>query len=425
MEKKALIVGIDGVPYPLLQELIEKGHMPGIAGILKDGHKLHRMYATLPDLSCVSWTSFMTGANPGAHGIFGFTHLAPSTYTLTFPTSRDIKVPKFWRILRLQGKIKKTAALNIPNTYPAFPIDGLLVTGFVSVEYDKSVYPPSYLPYLKERHYVIDVDASVAHKDPPKFYDSLVKNVEKREEVFCELFDKEPWDIFIAIITETDRLHHFFFDKKESDLFTHLYRKVDTAVTSLYKAARKKWGENFFFMMLSDHGFAPLTKEFNINAYLQRVGLLNIDETKQFYDRIGGGSIAFTLDPGRVYINFKGKYPRGVVEPSAMKETRKKLKEVLFGFKDENGERVLQYVFEKEELYRGPQLELAPDLLCVGRRGYDLKGNMQKKDNLSLTPTFKGMHTWDNAILVIPENVKIDGQFTIELPAKLIMQYFS
>lgn len=57
MQKKALIIGIDGLPRDLLVAMIEKGVMEGLGAILDTGYRIHSMKASLPDISSVSWTS--------------------------------------------------------------------------------------------------------------------------------------------------------------------------------------------------------------------------------------------------------------------------------------------------------------------------------------------------------------------------------
>src|SRR4030042_7206843 len=105
--KKALILGIDGVPYSLLSTYINHGTMPNLKKILSQGLALHQMNASIPDISSVSWTSFNTGVNPGEHGIYGFTDLQPGSYSLYFPNSNDIKASAFWEIL---GKTNQKAS---------------------------------------------------------------------------------------------------------------------------------------------------------------------------------------------------------------------------------------------------------------------------------------------------------------------------
>src|SRR3990170_5709525 len=108
--KKALLIGLDGVPCSLLNRYLNQGVMPHLKKILDEGFSLHSMNASIPDVSSVSWTSFATGVNPGEHGIYGFMDVQPRTYSLSFPNSRDVKAPPFWEIL---GKTnRKTSTLH-------------------------------------------------------------------------------------------------------------------------------------------------------------------------------------------------------------------------------------------------------------------------------------------------------------------------
>ena len=424
MQKKALIIGIDGVPRELLVEMIQKGAMEGLRKIVDRGYLIHPMKASLPEISSVSWTSFMTGRNPGEHGIFGFTHLNPASYDLHFTNSKDIKSPTFWQHLSSKGKIKKTLVLNVPNTYPAFPIEGLIVSGFVAVDFEKAVYPSSYVPFLRSMDYMIDVDAEKARKDRRAFYNDILKSLSTRGKTSLSLFDREPWDLVLLCLTETDRLHHFFFDEKESPTFEAVYRIIDQILSELYQKARKAWGDDFLFLIVSDHGFSALQQEVNLNAYLANTGMLKLNPAREYYQKIDTGTVAFAMDPGRIYIHYANRYPRGHIRPHQQKETRDKLRELLLGLRDAEGNQIIQSIFEKEEIYRGPFAENAPDLVCLPKSGFDLKGNMRKKDVFT-TDVFKGMHTWDNAVLVAPTGLKMEADINIEYPSNVIIDYFS
>src|SRR4030043_2461972 len=113
--KKALIIGIDGVPYSLLSTYIQMDVMPNLKKILSQGFTLHQMNASIPDISSVSWTSFNTGVNPGEHGIYGFTDLKPGSYSLYFPNSNDIKASPFWEILGKTNQKPSTLAQKYYN----------------------------------------------------------------------------------------------------------------------------------------------------------------------------------------------------------------------------------------------------------------------------------------------------------------------
>lgn len=423
MKKKALIIGIDGLPRELLLGMVGKGAMEGLKQILDTGYTVHPMKASLPDISSVSWSSFMTGGNPGEHSIFGFTHLKPGSYDLHFTGSKDIKIPPFWQTLSRKGKIHRTAVINIPNTYPAFPIDGVLVSGFVAVDFEKAVYPSSYIPSLRSMDYRIDVQPEKARDDKPGLYRDILDTLSTRGKVCLKLFNDESWDIFVACFTETDRLHHFFFDEKDTAPFEAVYKMIDGIVSELHAGAREKWGEDFLFLMLSDHGFTLLQKEVNLNAYFQETGFLRVDPAKEYYEKIASGTAAFAMDPGRIYIHYQNKFPRGHIKPRQGREIREKVKELLLALQDREGNRVIRSIFEREEIYRGPFAESGPDLVCIPYPGYDLKGNMRKKEVFTFD-IFRGMHTWDGAVFVAPSDIRVDDSINVEYPSKVIMEYF-
>jgi predicted AlkP superfamily phosphohydrolase/phosphomutase len=422
--KKVLVIGIDGLPQDLLIGMMDKGVMKGLRSIMESGYRVHPMKASLPEISSVSWTSFMTGVNPGEHGIFGFTHLEPHSYKLHFTNSKDIQAPTFWQILSKQGKIKKTLVINVPSTYPAFPIEGLLVSGFVAVDFEKAVYPSSYVPILRSMNYIIDVDAEKARKDKKGLYADILQSLSVRRKVFLDLFHREAWDLCVFCITETDRLHHFFFDEKETASFEKPYQMIDDITSELYHAAKKKWGEDFLFMILSDHGFSLLKQEVNLNAYLQKMGLLRLDASKDYYEKIDRGTLAFAMDPGRIYLHDENRFPKGQVALDQGRQIREQLKAMLSDLKGEDGTPVIHSIFEKEKIYKGPYLEQAPDLVCVPNPGYDLKGNLRKEEVFTVD-LFRGMHTWENAVLMLPEQIKVETPINIEFPAKVILDYFS
>ena len=127
---KVIVLGIDGVPCSLLNRFINEGLMPNLADLVKKG-TLTPMTASIPEVSSTSWSTFMTGVNPGRHGIYGFTELQKGTYKWRFPNFNDIKSDTLWDIA---GKYKKKSiVLNVPSTYPARELNGILTAGFLAI----------------------------------------------------------------------------------------------------------------------------------------------------------------------------------------------------------------------------------------------------------------------------------------------------
>src|SRR5215470_11785116 len=88
--KRVVVIGLDGTPCTLARTFIEDGTMPRFAELAGRGTLL-QMDTSIPDISSVAWTSFMTGANPGKHGIYGFLDLVAGSYKIYFPSSKHIK----------------------------------------------------------------------------------------------------------------------------------------------------------------------------------------------------------------------------------------------------------------------------------------------------------------------------------------------
>src|SRR5437879_12191299 len=112
--------------------------MPNLARLLGAG-TLAPMCSSIPVISSVSWTSFMTGHNPGKHGIYGFTDVKPGTLTLFFPNFGNVRSETLWDVAGRAGK--RSIVLNVPNTYPARPLDARLVSGFGAVHLARAAQP--------------------------------------------------------------------------------------------------------------------------------------------------------------------------------------------------------------------------------------------------------------------------------------------
>ena len=444
-KKKALIIGLDGVPHSLLSAYIKNDVMPNLKRILSQGTTLHRMNASIPDISSVSWTSFNTGVNPGEHGIYGFTDLKPGTYSLYFPNSRDIQTPTFWEILgrtnqktstllqRYHHKINhpyRSIILNVPHTYPALPMNGILISGFVVIDLRKATFPESAYPYLDSIHYLIDVEAETAKQDKCAFMKSLFECLEIRKKAIFHFFAEESWDLFLACITETDRLHHFFFDaslEKENpyhESFIRFYAELDKFIKILYDGFSKMSDEKGFFMILSDHGFSPIKQEIYINAFLREKGFLELKEEGEFYEKIGDRTKAFALDPCRIYLHSRETYPRGKVSRKEKEGVLEEIKEALRTLKAEDGDPIIDQMYQKEEIYEGPTTGRAPDLVCLSKDGYDLKGSLERKGVFGHSQ-FAGMHTRHDAFCIVSSSIQAAGKPSIEHMTEYILKYFA
>ena len=238
--RRAVVIGLDGTPCSLLRRLAGDGTMPNVRDLLGSG-SLRTMTTTIPEISSVAWSSFMTGTNPGKHGVYGFLDLKPSSYRIYFPNATHVKGETLWDVLGRHGK--RAVVVNVPSTYPAREINGVLISGFVAIQLERATWPPSLVPRLKEVGYQIDVDARKKKESDVALMADVFHTLERREIILMELFEKESWDLFIGVITETDRLQHFFWEAIEDanhpfhERFRSFYGRVDDVIGRIADAA--------------------------------------------------------------------------------------------------------------------------------------------------------------------------------------------
>jgi predicted AlkP superfamily phosphohydrolase/phosphomutase len=400
---RTVMVGLDGVPHSLLSDLQKEGYVPNMSTIFQKGH-LGRMDVCIPEISSVSWTSFMTGKQSGEHGIYGFMDIEPGTYSLFFPNYAHLQSETLWDELGSQGL--KSVVINMPATYPAHPIHGAIISGFVALDIDHAVYPVSLADMLHSIGYRVDIDTSKARSDQDFLFRDLSATLNVRNLAVDKLWNEIDWDLFIVVITGTDRLMHFLWDAYENrshpyhENFLEYFQKVDQFVGNMYERFASLDGyhsdRNTFFM-ISDHGFTGIKSEVYLNAWLEDNGFLKFNnDNPRMISEIGPGSKAFALDPSRIYINRKGKYPLGCVDRFEYEHIRQDLVDGLQSLKFGVGDSVMKKVYTKEELYFGKCIDTAPDLVALSNHGFDLKGKVSAKAVFGRS-ALSGMHTQDDA----------------------------
>jgi len=399
---RLIIIGLDGVPYHLIKDLAYKNIMPFTKSIIERGI-FKKVESTIPEISSVAWSSIITGKNPGEHGIYGYTDIPIGTYRLSFPNYNNLKVPPFWELFPQS----KAVIINVPSTFPVHPINGVHISGFVSLDLERSVYPKSLIPTLKRYKYKIDVDASKAHKSKQIFIKDLFQTLEARVVIYKQLWEISDWSTFMLVFTGTDRLAHFLWDTYEDDkneyhdVFLDYFCRIDEIIGQIDASL----ADNDILIILSDHGFERLKQEININSILKKYGFLSLKGNgRRGYADIDEKTVAFALEPSRIYINYEGKYPEGKIKE---KDTHKIRYELFSLFKEFsfNGRRIAKRILNKEEIYKGQYLSIAPDIVLVPEECIGFKASL-KTDEIIEESIFTGKHTQDNAFFILKSNDK-------------------
>lgn len=404
MAEHALVVGLDGVPLTLLEELAARGVMPAVGELLSDGTPAE-LVAPVPEISSTSWASFLTGTNPGRHGVLGFVDVHPDSYQAYFPNLSALDADPLW-VLAARGGLS-TACLNVPGTYPAPSLPGILISGFVAPSIERAVSTPRLLPVLEKFDYRLDVEPGDVTARPEDFVARLGQSVRSRRRTFEHLLRTERWQVAVAVLTETDRLQHFLWQdvadpgSPRHELVLGLYREVDAAVAALVDAVPA--GTALF--LVSDHGFGPAHCQFHLNAWLRERGLLPPLADVPTLSGLDERARAFGLDPGRVYLHQQEFHRRGPLSVAAAEELADELAAELAALRwadgrvgpDADGPRLLTAVHRREEVYLGPHTARAANLILEPAPGVQLRGTWRARDVLG-TDVFTGTHTRGNAV---------------------------
>lgn len=402
--RQTVVIGLDGTPFSFLKKEFARGNLSNIAALEARG-RLAPMETEIPTVSSVAWASFMTGKNPAEHGIFGFTDRKPGSYEMTFPNYAHLQAEPVWDAMSRDGK--RCCIINVPSTYPARPLNGVLVSGFVAPNLKRASYPEAAYEYLNSSGYRIDVDASEARESPELLLEDLHLTLEKRREALWHFWRQERWDLFACVFTGTDRLHHFLWRHyQEEDAvygaeFKRYYARLDEIVGEFVDGLDR----DIALLMLSDHGSCTIRSEVYLNAFLVEQGFTRFkgSEPRMISDIDPAASRAYCMDPGRIYLNLEGREPAGVVK---QKDAQGVLAELAGLFQDlrdpDTGEAVVDRVIPSGDIYSGPLLHLGPDLIVHPRPGYDLKGSVAQP-SVFFQGHLTGMHTHDDAFVFISD----------------------
>jgi len=386
----------------VVQTAIADGLAPSIGALSAEAP--FAISSSLPPVSSVAWSTFMTAANPGRHGVFGFTHPDPDDYDVRFPSANDLRMPTLWDRAATDGL--RSVVVNLPATYPARRIAGSLVAGFVAPRLDRACHPRALAARLEREGYVVDVDIGLARTDETAFGTHVGQVVERRIAAMDTILAEESWALAILAFTEADRLNHLGHRRLVdgggplAEAYRAWFRVVDGFVGRL--AARYP---DATIIGVSDHGFGPLRRYANVDAWLSEHGHLRLDGSGQ----VGPDSRAFSMDPGRIYINAAGMFTHGSVPAAAVAGLLSEIADGLLALEDpETGEHPIQTVVRRKEAYRGSRTKTGPHLVCLPAPGYELKSS-RRLPLLAVAEQFEGTHTHDDAFFLAHGAIAREG----------------
>lgn len=395
---RVAFIGIDGVPYSLIENHPEE--FPNLTAIAEEGTG-SAIDSIVPPESSACWPSLTTGVNPGETGVYGFQDRETGSYDTYVPMGRDVQAPRLWDRVTEAGR--DATVMNVPVTFPPQRNVQRMVSGFLSPGLDRAATPDAFREHLEADEYIIDTNARLGHEDDKtEFIDHANRTLERRHATFMNYLTTDDWDLFFGVFMTTDRVNHFLFEHYDKDgqyreEFLDFYRTLDGYIGEI----REVIPDDVTLMVASDHGFTTLEYEVNCNEWLRRNGWLEYEDEPQELGDITSDTRAYSLIPGRVYLNLEDREPNGSVPQDEYETVRDELKADLETMEAPDGQQVARRVVKKEDAFDGDHADIAPDLVIIPENGYDLKSGFSRKDEVFTSGPRNGMHSFENTSLFI------------------------
>lgn len=400
-DPRVAFLGIDGVPYSLIAD--NEDVFENLTNMARRGSG-GAIDSIVPPESSACWPSLTTGVNPGETGVYGFQDRETGSYDTYVPMGRDVRATRLWSRVTKAGR--KATVMNVPVTFPPDREIQRMVSGFLSPGVEKAAYPDELRDRLQASNYRIDVNAKLGHKeDKTEFIQDAHETLQARYEAFKHYIQADDWDLFFGVFMTTDRVNHFLFkdyveDGEYYDEFLEFYATLDSYIGEL----REMLSEETTLIVASDHGFSRLDYEVHCNVWLEEQGWLEYrTNDHEALTDIADETRAYSLIPGRFYINLEGREPRGSVPEDEYTDVRDELKGELESLEGPDGRPVADRVVTKENAFRGNHDAIAPDLVVIPKSGFDLKAGFRSGDEVFDLGPRNGMHNFDDACLFVDD----------------------
>jgi len=426
---RVLVIALAEATLDLITPWAEADELPSFKKLMDEG-SWGPLRSRMPLITPQMWGTIVTGKNPGQHGAFDFQQRGPDGRFQAVNGS-FLKAKPIWKLLserNLYSAVVNVPFTYPPQAINGFMISGEDAPGaHRSIAAPSSVYDEVVAKFGRYR--LKDIFAGGRKKED--YLTLIEEDVTKQTEVLEYLVSQKPWDFFLAFFSATAIAQHYFWSDMESndaanpfrDVIKTAYRCLDTGIGRLIAAA----GPDTTVFLISDCGAGKIQSGVQINTWLEQEGFLarkeaksnSAAESEQSRSKTkGGGSrhLVATLrkkaqglmpkslyfwanhyfcgvkdwvqdymagsdidwsktqissrgKEGDLFVNLKGRDPHGIVNPGAEYEAvRDRLIKQLSQLVDPaTGLRAVERVYKREELYQGPMLEWAPDLIIAWR----------------------------------------------------------
>jgi predicted AlkP superfamily phosphohydrolase/phosphomutase len=373
---KICVIGLDGA----VPEIIFGDELLVNLRRLMDLGVYGRLESVIPATTVPAWMCMSTSQDPGSLGVYGCRNRLDHSYdNLGFVNSASIKAPAIWDELARVGK--KSIIVGVPPNYPPRRVNGISIGCFLTPDTvtNEFTYPSALTAKITElvAEYPVDVKNS-GYEKKDWLKEEIFNMSRKQWTVVRSLLAEQEWDYFHFVDIGLDRMQHGFwsyFDPMHAQFEPgNLYQE---AIPEYYRWLDAQIGEvlelldnETIVLVVSNHGAQRLDRDFAINEWLIREGLLVLNEypkTLTPFEKLNvnwsktkvwseGGSFA------SVFFNIHGRESLGVIPAPEYESFQNEMKARLETLPGENGQPMKSRVFKPQEIYSNTR-NVAPDLI--------------------------------------------------------------
>lgn len=404
-----VVFGLDGAHFELLEPWIEDGELPNVERAIGSGVS-GDLESVLPPVTSPNWKSYLTGKNPGKLGIYWWENVDVDARKVYYPEDRKNRETEFWEIV---SEDEKAGVMGVPTTHPPKRAGEFVVSGAPDADPRSYTYPRDLQDQLEEEYGYQATVESELRATPDEAAEEILEVMDARFEAAAELFEEHDLDFLQVTTFYINSLHHYFWD---NDYTLRGWKVIDR---HLGRFLDEEWD----VVLMSDHGSNEIETVFHVNTWLEREGYLELDadaakllhslgvnrdrvlrvlsplglqgfakrHAPQFVkdmvpDEQGelaresktsnvdwGGTMALASGQGPLYLNLEA----GSEE---YEKTREDLMESLTEIQTPDGEEVVAAVYRGEEVYSGPYVDDAPDLVLEQARGVHIQGGIGRDE---------------------------------------------
>ena len=420
--KRMMIIGLDCAEPSLVLGRF-RDQLPTLSA-LADAGAYGRLESVVPPITVPAWSCMMSSRTPGDLGIYGFRNRADHSYDgLFIANGSAVKEPRLWDIVGRRGL--RSIVLGVPGTFPVRPLNGLMVSCFLTPSTQSQyTFPPALRNEVEDvvGEYLFDC-TEFRTEDKDDLLRQIYEMTDKRFALADHFLSTKPWELFAMVEMGTDRIHHGFWKDMDPAHRKHVpggayeqaildyHVHVDGLVANLLRHA----DDETAVLIVSDHGAKRMDGGIRINEWLRQEGLLGLEREPQGRSSTRECGIDWSRTKvwaeggyySRVFLNVEGREPEGTIPAADYERFRDELIERISAIPDDLGRPIPTRVFRPEDVY--PEIKgVAPDLIvhfgdlywrAVGTVGGD-----------------EGLYTFDNDTGPDDANHAQHGMFILRAP---------